>query len=130
MEGGAVVRASSVERDSVRSVIGDGGMACHSLPEAERGAAGAAGERLSLGRAQHAGVGQLPPWESQHLQTLADLEEFWLVTAETPCQLVMMQSKKTSNADRLFWSIASIAVLSLSRLSELNPYRRGRQIKS
>ena len=120
---GTVVRASSVERDSVRSVMGDSGRACHSLPEAERGAAGAAGARLSPGRAQHAGGGQLPRGVSQHLQTLAELEESWLATAEPPCQPVMMQSKRTSNADRLFWSVARIRVLSLSRDWELNPYR-------
>ena len=99
-----------MERDSVRRVADVGGMACHSLPEAERGVAGAAGARLSVGRTQHAGVGQLPRCESQHLQTLAELEESWLATAEPPCQPVMMQSKKTSDAERLFWSIARITV--------------------
>src|SRR5437899_1240282 len=94
MGAGDVVRASSVERDSVRRVMSPGGMACHSLPEAERGAAGAAGAWLSGGRAQHAGVGQLPRWESQQLQTLAELDESWLATAESPPQPVMMQSKR------------------------------------
>src|SRR5438552_6040753 len=112
--GGTVIRASRVERNSVRRVAGAGGRACHWWVEAERGAAGAAGVRLSLGRAQHAGVGQLPRWESQHLQTLTELEESWLATADPPCQPVMMQSKRTSNADRLFWSIARISVLFVS----------------
>src|SRR5437867_1271983 len=93
---GVSERGSFVWSDALRlhapPSIGAGGMACHSLLEAEGGTAGAAGARLAGGWAQHAGVEQLPERDSQHLHTPAGPEESWLATAEQTRQPVMLPS--------------------------------------
>lgn len=83
-------------------------MACHSCPEAQRGAAGVTGARLSAGRAQHAGVAQLVRSELQQWQVGAEPRESWLATAEPPCQAVMTTRNSPRRTDKLLLSATRI----------------------
>src|SRR5579872_6206608 len=75
-------------RASVETERGGEAMACHWWPEAQRGAAGVTGVRLSVGRAQHAGVAQLLRSGLQQWQAGVEPRASWLAMAEPPCQTI------------------------------------------
>jgi hypothetical protein len=96
---------------SAESLTGTEAIACHSLPDAQRGAAGVTGALSSVGPAQQAGVAQLLRSALQHLQAGVEEIESWLAAAEPPRQPATMQSNNTSNAAKVFRGIANIRIL-------------------
>ena len=86
----------------MESVSNGVAMACHSLPEAQRGTAGAVG---AAGRAQQDGVEQVAGSAAQHLQVgfeAAAPRAGW--ARDTACQPVAMASTKASSAEKVLVS--------------------------
>jgi|SRR5579859_3474199 len=97
------VRLASVETER-----GGEAMACHWWPEAQRGAAGVTGVRLSVGRAQHAGVAQLLWSELQQRQAGVEPRESCLAMAGPPCHTVRTARNSPSRIDRLLLILTRI----------------------
>jgi hypothetical protein len=62
MDGRLTGSSWTEQRGNVEIITGTAAMACHSLPDAERGTAGVTGALLPDGRAQQAGVAHLAGW--------------------------------------------------------------------
>ena len=94
-------RSWGAGRSSVKIVSDAEVMACHSLPNAQRGTSGAAGARPSAGRLQQDGVEHVAGSAAQHLQVgfeTAELPPGW--ARETACQPVAAMSTTASSGDR------------------------------
>jgi|SRR6516165_5079871 hypothetical protein len=94
-------RSWGVGRGNVEIVSDAEVIACHSLPKAQRGTAGAAGARPSAGRLQQDGVEHVAGSAAQHLHVgfeTAALPPGW--ARESACQPVAAASTRGSSGDR------------------------------
>src|SRR5258708_10353692 len=113
--------SSTVKRGSAEIVNGIAAMACRSIPEQRRGAAGVTGARfLCAGRVQHEGVAHLAGSKSQHRQTGFETGTGWPASASKAlCQPVALASSKASRADEVLCNALAITVESLGVVEPL-----------
>ena len=115
-----------MKRVSVESVRGVVAIAGRSVPEDGRGAAGAAGARLSSERVtQQAGVAHLDAsWSQQPHVGFETVVARPTSAQEAPGKPVAMTSDRASKADETFWNARAIIIESLCGV---NPYGSGWQ---